>query len=75
MENTDLDSLRASYKAAVDAWVTAIREEEALATPDHSMIQMERWDAAVFAQQNSAAKAKAAHDAYKDGLRLANYSI
>jgi hypothetical protein len=40
MANSDLDQLRLAYKAAVDEWVDAIRGEEALATPDHSMVAM-----------------------------------
>ena len=45
MGKADLDQLRLAYKKAVDEWVDAIRAEEALATPDHSMIAMEAWDA------------------------------
>ena len=75
MKNSDLDQLRTTYKAAVDAWVAAIRTEEALATPDHSMIAMEHWDKAAFAEQDAQAVAKAARDKYKDGLRLVNYGI
>ena len=41
MENTELDRLRQAYKDAVEAWVSAIREEVALATPDHSI---HAWD-------------------------------
>jgi hypothetical protein len=44
MNTPDLDALRLAYKQAVDAWVTAIRAEEALATPDHSETAWERWD-------------------------------
>jgi len=42
MGGEDLERLRSAYKKAVDEWVGAIRAEEALATPDHSMIAMER---------------------------------
>ena len=41
MSDTNLDELRLAYKSATDEWVAAIRAEEALATPDHSMIAME----------------------------------
>ncbi|MGO9519606.1 MAG: hypothetical protein ACLPND_21420 [Candidatus Korobacteraceae bacterium] len=75
MENADYDRLRQAYKDAVDAWVAAIREEEALATPDHSMIAMEHWDAAGFKEQDAQKKAVAAKEAYKDALRLFNYGI
>ncbi len=71
----DLDQLRLAYKKAVDEWVDAIRAEEALATPDHSMIAWEAWDAAHFKEHDAHAKVTEAREAYKDGLRGANYGI
>ena len=53
MENTELDKLRFNYKAAVERWVAAIRAEENLATPDHSMVAVENWDQANFAEEDS----------------------
>jgi hypothetical protein len=75
METEELDRLRHAYKQAVDEWVAAIREEEDLATEDHSMVQMERWDAAGFREQDAKEKANAAKEAYKDALRKLNYSF
>lgn len=75
MSNEDLDQLRLSYKAAVDEWIDAIRAEEALATPDHSMIAMEHWDAAHFKEHDAHSKATDAREAYKDALRTVNYGI
>ncbi|HTZ46824.1 MAG TPA: hypothetical protein VMH20_04490 [Verrucomicrobiae bacterium] len=75
MSKEDLDQLRLAYKQAVDAWVATIRGEEALATPDHSMIAMEKWDDAHFREQDAQSAAKKARDAYKDALRTINYSI
>ncbi len=75
MTNAGLSELRLAYKQAVDEWVDAIRAEEALATPDHSMTAMEKWDATHFAEQDAQTKATAAREAYKDGLRAANYGI
>jgi hypothetical protein len=75
MDTPDLDELRSNYKAAVDEWVKAIRTEEGLATPDHSMVAMEQWDTAHFSEEDLKAKADEAREAYKNGLRLANYSI
>jgi hypothetical protein len=71
----DLDHLRLAYKKATDEWVDAIRAEEALATPDHSMIAMEQWDDAHFREEDAHSKASKARDAYKDGLRNVNYGI
>lgn len=75
MNPTDLDQLRSEYKAAVDEWVAAIRSEEALATPDHSMTAMEKWDDAHFNEQDAQERATKAREAYKDALRAVNYGI
>jgi hypothetical protein len=75
MSKADLDQLRIAYKNATDEWVDAIRAEEALATPDHSMIAMEKWDAAHFIEHDAHTKATEAREAYKDGLRRVNYGI
>ena len=75
MSDANLDQLRLAYKNAVDEWVDSIRAEENLATPDHSMIAMERWDAAHFREQDAATNAAKAREAYKDGLRAVNYGI
>ncbi len=75
MDNPKLDELQQAYKQAVDQWIIAIRAEEALATPDHSEVAMERWDQAGFAEQDAQDKAKHARDAYKDALRYVNYGI
>ncbi|MGD0214460.1 MAG: hypothetical protein ABSB87_14630 [Terriglobales bacterium] len=75
MSQADFDQLRVAYKRAVDEWVDAIRAEEALATPDHSMIAMETWDEAHFKEHDAHAKVTAAREAYKDALRGVNYGI
>jgi hypothetical protein len=75
MSNEDLDQLRLAYKRAVDEWVDAIRAEEALATPDHSMVAMERWDDAHLKEHDAHSKVAEAREAYKDGLRELNYGI
>jgi len=75
MSQESLDHTRFMYKKAVDEWVDAIRDEEALATPDHSMTAMEEWDAAHFREQDAQEKATQAREKYKDELRRANYNI
>jgi hypothetical protein len=72
MDTSTLDALRLAYKKATDQWVAAVRAEEALATPDHSVVAWEHWDTAHFAEEDARNKAKAARDAYKDALRGAN---
>jgi hypothetical protein len=69
MENADLDRLRFNYKEAVGRWIAAIRAEEDLATPDHSMVAVEDWDRANFTEQDAREVAKAARQEYADALR------
>jgi hypothetical protein len=75
MSKEDLDQLRLAYKKAVDEWVDTIRAEEALASPDHSLIAMEHWDAAHFGEHDAHTKVTEAREAYKDALRGVNYGI
>jgi hypothetical protein len=75
MSKEDLDQLRVAYKQAVDEWVDTIRNEEALATPDHSMTAMEKWDDAHFKEHDAHSKATEAREAYKNALRSVNYGI
>ena len=75
MDNDELDRLRQAYKDAVDKWVTAIREEEALATPDHSVHAWDLWEKAGFAQEEARKIVQAAKERYEDGLREADYGI
>jgi hypothetical protein len=75
MEDKDFDQLLSNYKQATDAWVSAIRTEEALANNDHSMIEMEKWDAAGFSIHDTEAAAKKARDQYKNALRKKNYGF
>ena len=75
IERTDLNRLQKAYKDAVDLWIAAIREEEALATPDHDIPAWERWEQAGFKADEARERANEAKEAYKDGLRLLDYEI
>ena len=75
MNQPNLHQLRQAYKQAVDEWVEAIRAEEDLATPDHSMVAWEKWDAAHLAEHEAHETASQAREAYKDGLRAVNIGI
>jgi hypothetical protein len=75
MENAELDKLRFNYKAAVERWIAAIRSEENLATPDHSMVAMENWDQANFGEEDARKIAKAARAEYQDALRQVLYNF
>lgn len=75
MSQPNFDELLRLYKEAVDRWIDAIRAEESLATDNHSMVEMERWDEANFKVDDAESQAKKARDAYKDALREKNYGI
>ena len=75
MDELNFDSLLKQYKAAIDRWIEAIRDEENLATPDHSMVAMEKWDHAGFTLHDAESAAKKARDQYKNALRKKNYGF
>ena len=66
---SDLDQLHTAYKAAVDKWISTIREEEALASGDHSEAEIDAWEAAGFREEDARSKTKTAKKQYEDALR------
>ena len=71
----ELDHLRFVYKSAVERWIEAIRAEENLATPDHSMVAVEEWERAGLAEEDARTKAKQARQEYEDALRRVLYNF
>ena len=43
-EHPELDKLQAAYKDTVEAWITAIRKEEALASVNHDVAEVDQWE-------------------------------
>lgn len=68
-DSADLDQMQRKYKAAVEAWVAAIRREEALAMVNHTLAQIDQWEAADDDEEKARSEAKAAKKAYEDALR------
>ncbi len=68
-ETAELDQLQSAYKSAVEAWITAIREEEALASTEHSAADIDKWEDAGFREEKARGKVKAAKEQYEDALR------
>ncbi len=66
---SELDQLQSAYKAAVEAWIGAIRKEEALASVNHTVAEVDSWEAAHFAEDELRTKVKAAKKDYEDALR------
>ena len=42
-ETEELDDLQDAYEAAVEEWIGAIRQEEALASVNHSVADVDQW--------------------------------
>ena len=68
-DNLELDQMQAAYKAAVEEWIGAIKEEEALASVNHTIAEVDKWEAAHFAEDDIRGKVKAAKKKYEDALR------
>ena len=68
-DNSELDALQLAYKAAVDEWIIAIRNEEALASVNHSVAQIDRWEQAHFQEDTFRQRVLEAKKAYEDALR------
>jgi len=68
-EHPELDRMQHAYRAAVEEWIAAIRHEEALASTNHTVAEVDRWEAAHDAEEAARRKVKAAKAVYEDGLR------
>jgi hypothetical protein len=68
-ETAELDELQAAYKAAVDEWIVAIKREEALASVNHTVAELDQWKQAHFDEDDARNKVLAAKRRYEDALR------
>ena len=71
----ELDQLQAAYKAAVDEWVNAIREEEALASGNHNVAELDKWEAAYFQANKLEREVDYRKRLYEDALRREFYGF
>lgn len=53
----------------MDAWIAAIRREEALASANHSLTEIDQWEQAHLDEEDVRSAAKAAKARYEDALR------
>jgi predicted ribonuclease toxin of YeeF-YezG toxin-antitoxin module len=65
----DLDQMQAAYKTAVEQWIAAIKEEEALASVTHTIAEVDKWEDANFKEDELRGKVKTAKKRYEDALR------
>jgi hypothetical protein len=68
-DHPELDQMQTGYKAAVEEWIAAIKQEEALASVNHTVAEVDDWEAAGFKEDALRNKAKAAKKRYEDALR------
>jgi hypothetical protein len=68
-DTSGLDQMQSAYKAAVEEWIDAIRQEEALASVNHSIAEVDRWEQAHFKEDEIRSRVKAAKKQYEDALR------
>ena len=72
----ELNRLQAEYQAAVDEWVGAIREEEALASSaDHSVAELDKWEEAHFREHKKHREVVYRKRLYEDALRREYYGF
>ena len=71
----ELDRLQGAYKAAVEDWIGAIRHEEELASGNHTVAELDQWEAAHFAEDELRTRVKDAKKAYEDALRHKFFDI
>lgn len=69
IEIAELDRLQEEYKEAVDVWIAAIQYEEALASVNHSVAEIDQWEHAAEREEKARKKVKLAKAAYEDALR------
>lgn len=68
-DTTNLDQMQSAYQAAVEDWIAAIKQEEALASVNHSIAEVDKWEEAHFKEDEIRSKVKAAKKQYEDALR------
>jgi len=68
-QHSNLDELQAAYKAAVENWISAIRKEEALASVNHSVAEVDLWEDAGFQEDAMRKTVKKLKTKYEDALR------
>jgi GTP1/Obg family GTP-binding protein len=68
-EHPELDKLQNDYKDAVEAWIDAIRREEALASVNHSVAEVDKWEQAHFEEDELRSAVKKAKARYEEALR------
>jgi hypothetical protein len=67
-EAVDVDHMLSTYKAAVEEWIAANKEEEALASVNHTVVDFDQWEAAHFKEDSIRNKVITVKKQYEDAL-------
>jgi len=68
-DTSELDQMQNASKAAVERWIDAIKQEEALASVNHDIAEVDRWEQAHFREDEIRSKVKGAKKRYEHALR------
>jgi hypothetical protein len=68
-EHAELSTMLRAYRAAVEEWITAVREEEFLACGDPTVAELDDWEQAHFNEEEARNKARKAKKDYEDAIR------
>jgi hypothetical protein len=68
-DTLELDRMQNAYKSAVEEWIAAIKQEESLASVNHTIAEVDKWEGAHFKEDEVRGKVKAAKKRYEDALR------
>ncbi len=71
----ELDQLQATYMTAVDDWVKAIRTEQALASGNHDVAELDKWEEAHYAEHKLHKEVEFRKRLYEDALRREFYGF
>jgi lipopolysaccharide biosynthesis regulator YciM len=75
-DHSNLDHLKGAYKVAVEAWLTAIRQEEDFVSAAvRSVEDLDKWEAAHFHEDELRATVKTAKKEYEGALRKTFYNF
>ena len=74
-DTLELDQMQNAYKTAVEEWIAAIKQEENLASVNHEIAEIDKWEQAHFREDEIRSKVKAAKKRYENALREKFYGF
>ena len=69
IDEAEIDKILSHYRAAVDAWIDAIRHEVELTSANHNIAEIDNWQRAGDLEEEARIKARSMRDAYESALR------